>query len=351
MELISKKRIIPILSLFIILSALLFRVDVYAVFSVNPTVRTGYTVYVNGNKTQAQYIATYSGTAYVPLNQIAYDLRMNYTMKNNTAIFSYQDRVMTVDYEKNNVSVNGVNHKLQFGTVKKTINGQTYLFFNVNDIQNIFGIVTRYKEQSKEIFLDSGFGILDVSYDIGVNSMAVNDAKQKLFTYANNIATKIGGVIIEKNEMAYNSLNNLFESINAPISQKEFVSGIEVKGISTNTASKEVIQHFLNLKFLVGLSKLSVKPEYFGCYELSDGKNTMQIIGAFYNIDGLQISNADLGVSAVATIEDTLSTHLDDKAAKEVSDRISVSASSARSVQHFIIATVQNGEIKVIEVF
>ena len=334
MELISKKRIIPILSLFIILSALLFRVDVYAVFSVNPTVRTGYTVYVNGNKTQAQYIATYSGTAYVPLNQIAYDLRMNYTMKNNTAIFSYQDRVMTVDYEKNNVSVNGVNHKLQFGTVKKTINGQTYLFFNVNDIQNIFGIVTIY-----------------VSYDIGVNSMAVNDAKQKLFTYANNIATKIGGVIIEKNEMAYNSLNNLFESINAPISQKEFVSGIEVKGISTNTASKEVIQHFLNLKFLVGLSKLSVKPEYFGCYELSDGKNTMQIIGAFYNIDGLQISNADLGVSAVATIEDTLSTHLDDKAAKEVSDRISVSASSARSVQHFIIATVQNGEIKVIEVF
>lgn len=348
---ILKKKCVGMIVLVLLFGAFLFNVDVYAVFSINPTIRSGYTVYVNKAESNAQYIATYCGVPYVPLNQIAYDLGMSYSLDGNIAVFTYQNIEMKVDYERNTVFVNGNERKLQFGTVRKQIDNQQYLFFNVKDLQNIFGIIATYKEESKEVFLNTGFGVLGVNYNTGLNDELVTQAQQRLFSYANNIAIKTGCIISEQNGKAYNSLNNLFASINAPISPQEYSSGIRISGITTDTAKKETIQHMLNLKFFAGLSKLSVIPEYFGGYELSNGKDTMLIVGAFYKIEGLNISNSDLAVTAIATVEDTMGIHLNDTAAKELSERISVNASSARSVQHYIIAVVQSGSIKVIEVF
>lgn len=351
MDFVRKKVLIPIIALAVLVFCLFNTVDAYALFSINPTVRTGYTIEVNGKETNAKYVATYGGTAYVPLNQLAYTLGMKYSVAGNTAIFAYEDTVMTVDYTTNKVTVNGLSYDLQFGTVRKTIGGQQYIFLNINDIQNIFGIIVKYDADAQKIELNTGFGVLDISYGLNVNAASEQIAKKQLLDYANKIANKTGCVISENNAKAYGSLDSLFQSLNTPISQKEYSSGIEISGVSSSTASKEDIQHFRNLKFLCGLSKLAVQPEYFGCYELSNGKSTMQVVGAFYTIDGLNISNDDLGVAAVATVEDMFGVSLNDKKAQELKSVISANASSARKVQHYIIAVIQNNAIKVVDVF
>lgn len=349
---ISKRKIlVPIAVLASVFFCIFSTVDAYALFSINPTVRTGYTVNVDGETSDVKYIATYGGTAYVPLNYLAHDLGMKYSMTGNVAAFSYEDTLMIVDYGNNSVTVDGAAYNLQFGTVRKTIGGQQYLFFNVKDIQNVFGIIASYDEEMEEIKLNTGFGVLDLSYDLGINAVSETVAKQKLMDYAKNISNQTGCVLSENNAKAYGSLSSLFNSLNTPISKKEYVSGISISNVNTETTSVEDIRHLMNLKLLVGLSKLTVVPEYFGCYELTNSQTSMQVVGAFYSVDGIEISNTDLGVSAVATIEDVFGSTLSPDAAKEIQSTIAASASSARSIQHYIIAVIQGGKIKVVDVF
>ena len=262
------------------------------------------------------------------MNYLAHDLGMKYSMTGNVAAFSYEDTLMIVDYGNNSVTVDGAAYNLQFGTVRKTIGGQQYLFFNVKDIQNVFGIIASYDEEMEEIKLNTGFGVLDLSYDLGINAVSETVAKQKLMDYAKTISNQTGCVLSENN-----------------------VSGISISNVNTETTSVEDIRHLMNLKLLVGLSKLTVVPEYFGCYELTNSQTSMQVVGAFYSVDGIEISNTDLGVSAVATIEDVFGSTLSPDAAKEIQSTIAASASSARSIQHYIIAVIQGGKIKVVDVF
>lgn len=325
-----------------------------AVFDVNLTVRNG-GVYVNGSKTNIERTATFSGAPYVPLNLVAPEIDMVYEKNSNESVvsFLYRGNKLTLDFNKKAAYLNGNPYTLLYGVSKKNILNKTHIFVGNYDIQNIFGLIMEYDEKSFTTKINTGFGVIAVDYSQqgGYQSESVMaNGKTKLLTYANNIAASTKSSISIVDQTYVSSLiDEVFQSINTPISLSELENGIRIKGLSYKNANTTDLAYIMNIKFLAALANVTVTPEYVKVYKITNHAGEVYVAGVFFAFEGLDISNEDLVTAAVASIEDTVNRTLPPTEYNKISSKVKSIADSLRRDNKMLVFVISKGEIGAID--
>jgi len=325
-----------------------------AVFDVNLTVKNG-EIYVNNEKTDIERIATFCGSPYVPLNLIASKIGMAYEENENGTVvsFLYKENRLTLDFNKKTVLLNDAPYTLLYGVSKKNISDKTYIFLGNYDIQNIYGIIMEYDEKSFTTKINTGFGVIAVDYSQqgGYQSESVMaSGRTKLLTYANNIAANIKGSITIVDQTSIGTLvNDVFKSINTPISLSELKTGIRIKNLTYKNANSKNLAYIMDIRFLAALANVTVSPEYVRAYKITNHVNDIYVVGMFFTFEGLDISNEDLVVASVASIEDIANSVLPPTEYDKIASKINTIADTLREDAKMLIFVINKGIIEAID--
>ena len=340
---------------FLIISCLICACFAYipsaqAVFNINPTVRNG-SIYVNGSQQSAKKIATFCGAPYVPLNIVSSQAGITYDKNSDESIisFSYKGNTLKLNFNTKETFLNEKKYDLLHGVSKMDISGETHIFIGSQDIQNIFGIIIRYDENTRTINIDTGFGVIAVDYsqERGYQEERIMaDRKTILHSYTSNIASKVkGSMTLTDKTYVESQTEGIIESINSPITIPELKNGIKIRGLSYKNTSAADLEHIMEIRFIASLANITVSSEYVRVYEVNSHKSKICVVGMLFTYEGLEISDDDLVTATIASIEDTLNAGINKATYDSVSLKVKTITNNLRRDSKMLICVIQNGEI------
>ena len=348
------KKLLTILILVSLICGLLaYLPSSQAIFSINPTVRNG-SIYINDKKHPAAKIATFGGAAYIPLNLIAERIGIDYQANQDetTVSFTYQSNTLTLDFNTKSALLNGEKYELLHGTSRVTdATDKVYIFVGNQDIQNIFGIITQYDSSTYTVKINTGFGVVAVDYSQqgGYQSESnMANAKARLHTYANNIATKNKAYMTTIDKSAVSSVTEgIIRAINAPITKSELNNGIKIKGLASydNISSKD-LDSLMQIRFMSSLANIPVSSEYVRAYEISNYYGTAYVVGFFFTYEGLDMSDDSLVTAVIASLEDTLKATTPTEVQKSIATKVKTIVKELRTNNKIFVCYIQNNQIK-----